>query len=228
VQSILLLVLLAVGVPVAMAVTISYAASGAVVAVLALLILRRVPGLLRIVGLRVRSVPVRAFDGRETVAEDEPVRPRRTPYGVTTNAILLGMALGAAAGAVAVGYLLVCRHIPSLWKSMREGSASSPLATDPLLIVLLVVVAAPLVEEFIFRGLLLRGLERMGRPALAVLGSAAIFAVIHPPASVLPVFVLGLAAAVGFRRTGWLLTPIATHATYNAIALLAGWWLATL
>jgi len=89
----------------------------------------------------------------------------------------------------------------------------------------LAVLAAPVVEEFVFRGLLFRGLERTVRPALAVLSSAAIFAVIHPPISVAPVFVLGLVAAFGFWNTGLLLTPIITHAVYNGMVILAGHWI---
>jgi membrane protease YdiL (CAAX protease family) len=42
------------------------------------------------------------------------------------------------------------------------------------------VLAAPLFEEFLFRALVFQGMERSLRPPSAVLGSAAIFAVIHP------------------------------------------------
>ena len=51
---------------------------------------------------------------------------------------------------------------------------------------------------------------------LALLGSAAVFAVIHPPVSFLPVFVLGVVAAIAFERTRLLWAPIAAHAVYNA------------
>jgi membrane protease YdiL (CAAX protease family) len=79
----------------------------------------------------------------------------------------------------------------------------------------LVVVLAPLFEEFIFRGLLFRSLRRATGLPLAVAGSAAVFAVIHPPVSFLPVFVLGVVAALAFERTRLLWAPIAAHAVYN-------------
>ena len=39
----------------------------------------------------------------------------------------------------------------------------------------------------------------------------------------IPVFGLGLAAAIAYERTGWLLAPVLAHATYNGVVvLLAG------
>jgi membrane protease YdiL (CAAX protease family) len=46
--------------------------------------------------------------------------------------------------------------------------------------------------------------------------SAALFAVIHPPAAMLPVFVLGLCTAFAAERSKSLLAPMLAHALYNA------------
>jgi ABC-2 type transport system permease protein len=62
-------------------------------------------------------------------------------------------------------------------------------------------------------------LRRTAGPALAVLGSAALFALVHPPISVVPVFGLGIAAAISFQQSGFLLAPILTHAVYNACVI---------
>jgi membrane protease YdiL (CAAX protease family) len=53
-------------------------------------------------------------------------------------------------------------------------------------------------------------------------GSAAIFAIVHPPISVIPVFILGIAAAWSFERSKLLLSAVVTHAVYNAAILLRG------
>ena len=45
------------------------------------------------------------------------------------------------------------------------------------------------------------GLRQTLRPALAVVASAAIFAAVHPPISMAPVFIMGAIAAVAFERT---------------------------
>jgi ABC-2 type transport system permease protein len=105
--------------------------------------------------------------------------------------------------------------IPGLKEALP--SMHTPWAEPGLFAV--AVLAAPLFEEFLFRALIYQGMERSLRPALSVLGSAAIFAVIHPSHSVIPVFVLGVAAALSFRRTRLLWTPIVTHMVYNAIVV---------
>jgi len=85
-------------------------------------------------------------------------------------------------------------------------------------------VLAPLCEEFIFRGLLFRGLRRDLPLPWAAVASAAVFAIIHPSLGVVPVFGLGLAAAIAYERTGWLLAPVLAHAVYNGVVvLLSGW-----
>ena len=65
-----------------------------------------------------------------------------------------------------------------------------------------------------------RGLRRTINPTLSVLGSALVFAIVHPPLSFVPVFVLGVAAALSFERTRLLWAPIAAHMTYNAVVFL--------
>jgi len=86
----------------------------------------------------------------------------------------------------------------------------------------LTVIAAPVFEEFIFRGLIYGGLRRSLGLAWSVIGSAAIFALVHPAASVIPVFNLGVAAALVYERTGFLFGPMVAHAAYNAAVVTYG------
>jgi membrane protease YdiL (CAAX protease family) len=85
------------------------------------------------------------------------------------------------------------------------------------LLLALVVIAAPLFEEFIFRGLLFSGFRRSIGALPAALASATVFALVHPVIAALPVFVLAVGAALVLERTRWLGAPIAAHMTYNAI-----------
>jgi ABC-2 type transport system permease protein len=141
------------------------------------------------------------------------LRDRADGAGVA-RALVVGAGLGAAAAVFARMYLSVAHHFGPLRRLMEETPSlrlDSSLAAAGLAVVL-----APLFEEFIFRGLLFRSLRRVTRLPLAVLGSAAVFAIIHPPISFLPVFVLGVVAALAFDRTRLLWAPIAAHAVYNA------------
>ncbi|NGZ85750.1 CPBP family intramembrane glutamic endopeptidase [Duganella aceris] len=118
--------------------------------------------------------------------------------------------------AAGLAYITALQH-SSLWTEIAK--AATVAAHQRGWVVALAVVAAPLCEEFIFRGLIYGGLRR-SMPALpAMLASAAIFAVIHPPLSMLPVFVLGLCTAWTYERSKTLLAPMLVHAVYNAAVL---------
>lgn len=100
--------------------------------------------------------------------------------------------------------------------------AASPLIQingDALWLLAVGVLAAPLYEEFIFRGLLQGGLRRSLTAWQAIGIAAALFAIVHPPAAMLPVFVLGLCAGYAYERSGALLAPMLVHALYNAAML---------
>src|SRR5262249_38340204 len=93
------------------------------------------------------------------------------------------------------------------------------LGEDEIWILLLVVVGAPVFEEFIFRGLIFGGVRRTLGLTASVIASAAIFAVVHPPLSGGPVFGLGVAAALVYERTRLLVGAAAAHAVYNALVV---------
>ncbi len=131
-----------------------------------------------------------------------------------------GIALGLAAALFGLLYLWVGSRVEPLRTLLLEA-AQGPMEKGPGLL-LLALLFAPLFEEFIFRALVYRGLRQTMGVKAAVLLSALVFAAVHPAASFLPVFGLGIAAALAYERTGWLLSPIAAHATYNAAVLLLG------
>jgi membrane protease YdiL (CAAX protease family) len=146
--------------------------------------------------------------------------PRIFAPGLPTAAIW-GVGGGAAAAAAGLGYITVARAL-DWFPALREaGQLADP--TTLLWLGTLAVIAAPIFEEFIFRGLIFGGLRRsLGFPAAAV-ASAAIFAIVHPPASVVPVFVLGFCAALVYERTRMLAAPMIVHATYNAVVVAFQW-----
>ena len=90
-----------------------------------------------------------------------------------------------------------------------------------ILFVIGAVIFAPLVEELLFRGVLLRGLLRKFPPATAVLVSAVIFALVHyigDPNTLpfLPALAgLGAVLALVALRTGDLSMSIFIHAGFN-------------
>jgi ABC-2 type transport system permease protein len=135
--------------------------------------------------------------------------------------LLHGVGWGALAALGAFVYLRVLNMFPQgqIWRQDAELNSFLSRADRPIWICILAIVAAPLFEEFLFRGLVFQGLRRTTGPALAVLASAALFALVHPPIAAVPVFGLGIAAAISFQKSGFLFAPIVTHAVYNACAI---------
>jgi membrane protease YdiL (CAAX protease family) len=89
-----------------------------------------------------------------------------------------------------------------------------------------VLVVAPIGEELLFRGALLRGLLRRTSPPLAIWGSGLAFALVHvvldPGAgfAVPALLLLGLLSAHRALRTGELSQSILLHAGFNLLAVL--------
>ena len=81
--------------------------------------------------------------------------------------------------------------------------------------VLIVVVAAPLVEEVLFRGVLVNRWGVKWGLGAGIAVSAVAFGILH--ANVIGIGVVGLVAAILYIRTRTLIVPIAFHATNNTI-----------
>ena len=91
------------------------------------------------------------------------------------------------------------------------------------IIVLIIVVAlgAPLIEELVYRGLILQALQSRLNDWLALLISAAWFALIHLQPVELPgLFAFALVLGICFQRTGRLGMAIFAHIGFNAAGLL--------
>jgi membrane protease YdiL (CAAX protease family) len=83
------------------------------------------------------------------------------------------------------------------------------------------VVVAPITEELLFRGIILRGLLGRFRPWAAILLSALLFGVMHlNPWQTIPTFVLGVAYAWFYVRSGSLWPGIVAHALNNFLFLV--------
>ena len=150
-------------------------------------------------------------------------RSRTANVPVIWRGIRLGASLRDAAVAitascaVAFGYLYALKH-----SSLAGLLPALPPAPDTRLwLFALTVLAAPLCEEFIFRGLIFGGLRRSMPAAQAIVISAAVFAAVHPALSLLPVFVVGLCTAWVYERSKTLLAPMLVHAAYNAAMVAA-------
>jgi len=131
----------------------------------------------------------------------------------------MGLAAGLGAGGLGVLYIQAAERIPFLRELDNGGGILREV--HGWWVFLLALVAAPLFEEFIFRGLVFRGMRRSMPMWLASVGSAGVFALCHPPVAMIPVCTMGVLAAWVFERSRRLVTPMALHLTYNAVVMLS-------
>lgn len=133
--------------------------------------------------------------------------------------------MGAMLCAFASGLLLhflviVCINLIELPQTLMEqyDSGMEQMFEGSLALVLLTsLVIAPLVEEIVFRGALLKALQKSLNLPIAVLTSSALFALVHiNPVQMGYAFVLGLILCILRLKSGSLWGCVAMHIAFNA------------
>jgi hypothetical protein len=145
------------------------------------------------------------------------------------GAVVGWVAAGAGLSLVAAALLRPIADLANLDDSAQQVSKSVENASGAGLGLLLVgvVLVAPVVEELLFRGVLLRALQRRFTVPVAVFVSAAVFAGVHvvgDPGSyyVVPgLLVLGLVSGWQAATTGDLSRSILLHLGFNLLSALS-------
>ncbi len=118
---------------------------------------------------------------------------------------------------------LLIAFLPTRW--MEDFSENSALleGSNPALMVLATVVAAPFVEEVLFRGLIYTRL-REGMPRIAaILVSSVVFGAMHgTPVHLLYTIPLAILMCLVYERYGSLWACILLHAGFNLSAVVIG------
>jgi membrane protease YdiL (CAAX protease family) len=136
-----------------------------------------------------------------------------------------GLALGIAGG-VATSFIvtLLVRYLglQSSYDLQYERYILSH-ATGLIAVALFLsfIIFAPIVEEIVFRGILLQGLVNVTNGIVAVILSAAIFAGVHwagGVAQVTSAFILGLVLGWLYLRARSIVPSAVAHIIYNAVA----------
>lgn len=134
--------------------------------------------------------------------------------GFTLQQGCQGIALGVLCAALCGIYLQLSKHYE--WFEILPMDSSR----DLWIFGLMAVFAAPLVEEYLFRGILLQGLLKRFSQSWSIIFSALIFATVHPASSFAPVFLLGLASAYLFVKSRNLWPGIIAHGVYNLLIMI--------
>jgi membrane protease YdiL (CAAX protease family) len=141
--------------------------------------------------------------------------------GTLLPSLFAGAVGGLTLGLLAHGYIAILTHFPASAELIRKSQEQ--MAKIPNLRVSYAVMAvgfAPFAEEYLFRGLFFRALDREWGGWRAIVGSAAFFAIYHPPLAWLPVALVGMINAILFKKSGRLEAAVILHMAYNAVVLL--------
>lgn len=107
--------------------------------------------------------------------------------------------------------------MPEYIKKMMEMLVGGPLWVA----LLSTAVFAPIFEEWLCRGMILRGMLQRYSPTAAIIISAAFFAIIHMnPWQAIPAFVLGCLFGLVYYKTGSLKLTMLMHCANNAFSVL--------
>ena len=165
-----------------------------------------------------------------------------TGMAVGVGAILFGMVVKPLSVLVLerLGYSTKSTIQQPFMQGLVGWVQESPGVAVPV-IVLVVVIFGPAVEELVFRGAVFNGLYRVGvlistssveterskgPPSKTIfvasaLSSSMLFALLHLEPVLLPViFILAIALCALFQRSGSLLPSFVAHATFNSFAAI--------
>lgn len=157
-----------------------------------------------------RALPESSFSLRELAGGLPRGRAWRLVLAVVFNNLSLSIGLFGLSRLSGVP-LVEARDIgPSQAEATFEGRA--------LFLVLVAVVAAPLVEELVFRGVLFRKLRFQYGAGIALLSTSLLFAALHPGRQ-LNMAMLGVQLVLLYTSTRTLWAPVLAHLINNSVGV---------
>ena len=134
----------------------------------------------------------------------------------------LSMALIVSTMAIAGAFVIepISMLLPEMSDKMK--AAMEMMLNGPIWIVLISVsVFAPFFEEWLCRGIILRGLLQRVKPTWAIAISAAIFGLIHGNLwQAIPAFIIGLILGYVYYKTGSLKLTMLMHCVNNTLSVI--------
>jgi membrane protease YdiL (CAAX protease family) len=131
------------------------------------------------------------------------------PIGIAVLSSLLMIPLH-----IAIDPIVSLFPVPESLKNIMEGIYENPVAS-----IATIAIAAPLLEEILFRGIILHGLLKNYSAGIAIAFSSLLFALIHGNvAQGLGAFLMGLFMGWIYWKTKSLYIPIILHFVNNTVS----------
>ena len=135
-----------------------------------------------------------------------------------------GLSMALIVSVMALAAAFVIEPVSMLLPEMSEATklAMEQMLKGPVWIVLLSVsVFAPFFEEWLCRGIILRGLLKKMKPGWAIVISALVFGLIHMNLwQAIPAFIIGTILGYVYYKTGSLKLTMLMHCVNNTISVI--------
>ena len=139
---------------------------------------------------------------------------RKIPGRTAVSVLVMGFGFNLLTG-------VLFALLPEAWVSSYEETSNIAFAGEFWLVAITVGIMAPLVEEFVFRGLIYTRLRKGMPVAVAAVITELWFGVMHGhPLWIAYAAVNGLVMIWIFERTGSLLASMLFHFGYNLVAVI--------
>ena len=122
-------------------------------------------------------------------------------------------------------WIMLAEQLPSLQKSVEavNAGAENIAGGNAFGTFMIAVIAAPVVEEILFRGIVLRSMRKFAPAWAAILISSVLFGVYHLNiVQAAYATLMGIAAGILYEKKRNLLFPILVHFANNLITMLQG------
>ena len=122
-------------------------------------------------------------------------------------------------------WIMLAEQLPSLQKSVEamNAGAENIAGGNAFGTFMIAVIAAPVVEEILFRGIVLRSMRKFSPAWAAILMSSVLFGVYHLNiVQAAYATLMGIAAGILYEKKRNLLFPILVHFANNLITMLQG------
>lgn len=137
-----------------------------------------------------------------------------------------GLSMALIASVMAISAAFVIEPVSMLLPEMSEATkmAMEQMLKGPVWIVLISVsVFAPFFEEWLCRGIILRGLLKKMKPGWAIVISALVFGLIHMNLwQAIPAFIIGAVLGYVYYKTGSLKLTMLMHCVNNTLSVILG------
>ncbi len=160
---------------------------------------------------------------RDTFGFTSPRRGRAVVLAVMAAVLVLPV---ARALQQLTARLMTSTHLhPEPQQVVREIQKGGMSPLHQVFLAGLALIAAPIVEELLFRGIIYPTVKRAGFPKLALWGTSILFALTHENApAFLSLVFLAVILTLLYENTGTLLAPILAHSCFNTINFVFLLW----